>query len=443
MTSIDRFERRLPDQLDELAAARTPAYLDDVLTRTSATRQRPRWTFPERWLPMTIAFRRPWPAIPLRPVAAGLALLVLLTAAGLLGAALAPKEDDTVSLLPARSGAVVYEHDGDLWTWDPATDAHDRLVENGVWPVWAPDGEQLFFLRPDGEADLPMVLTGGRETPWGDGSLREVQAISWSPDGEAVAVASTVDGRPQVTMLRADGSAPGFSAPETDLDWPAWDPDSSSTDWRILVRSRSLNDPAARAALIRTEGKDTSARTPGSSYLEAEAVDQSVGALSVLGAEWDLLGATWNPAAGSNAVAYTQLHTLGTDAPDGNGFRVHVTDGTIDHALEFDPAADDEAWPAWDPTGNRVAFLSYEGSMGWSRVVIAASAGQWCAEGCVTFVASVPVPADGPDDLMVAWSPDGTELLVVDQDGSDVLRMHAATGAITEGGWTASYATWH
>jgi Tol biopolymer transport system component len=393
---------------------------------------------------MTIALRRPWSAPPLRLFAAGLALLVLLTAAGLLGAALAPKEeDDTVSLLPARSGGVVVESDGDLWTWDPVTDARELLVENGVWPVWAPDGERLFFLRPDGEADLPMVLDRGQATPWGDGSLREVQAISWSPDSEAVAVASMVDGRPQVSMLREGEAVPGHSLPGTILDWPAWDPDSSTASWRILVRSRSSNDPSARASLIRTEGKDGSERTSsGGAYLEAAGVDQSVGALSVLGAEWDLLGATWNPVAALNGVAYTQLHTLGTDAPDGNGFRVHVFDGTTDRALEFDPAADDEAWPAWDPTGGRVAFQSYEGSTGSSRVVIATSGGEWCPDGCLAYVASDPIPVDGPNDLMVTWSPDGTELLVVDQTGSVVRRMDAATGALTELDWSATFADW-
>src|SRR5258705_7065046 len=53
MTSFERFENRLPAMLDELAVPRLPDYADDLFARTAATRQRPGWTFPERWLPMS------------------------------------------------------------------------------------------------------------------------------------------------------------------------------------------------------------------------------------------------------------------------------------------------------------------------------------------------------------------------------------------------------
>jgi hypothetical protein len=52
MTTPSRIERNLPGILGELSAAPTPDYLDDVFARTGRMRQRPGWTFPERWLPM-------------------------------------------------------------------------------------------------------------------------------------------------------------------------------------------------------------------------------------------------------------------------------------------------------------------------------------------------------------------------------------------------------
>ena len=39
------------------AAPARPDYLDDIVAQARRTRQRPAWTFPERWLPMTIALR--------------------------------------------------------------------------------------------------------------------------------------------------------------------------------------------------------------------------------------------------------------------------------------------------------------------------------------------------------------------------------------------------
>jgi len=55
MTAFDRFdpfERRISEAIDEIAAARPPAYLDDILRLTARSAQRPRWVFPERLLTM-------------------------------------------------------------------------------------------------------------------------------------------------------------------------------------------------------------------------------------------------------------------------------------------------------------------------------------------------------------------------------------------------------
>jgi hypothetical protein len=57
MTTPTRLERNLPGILGDLSAAPAPEYLDDVFLRTGRMRQRPAWTFPERWLPMDLATR--------------------------------------------------------------------------------------------------------------------------------------------------------------------------------------------------------------------------------------------------------------------------------------------------------------------------------------------------------------------------------------------------
>ena len=59
----DGFERTLSDWLDEQAGRGVPDYLDEVLARTTRTRQRPAWSSLERWLPMDpTAPPRPRPA---------------------------------------------------------------------------------------------------------------------------------------------------------------------------------------------------------------------------------------------------------------------------------------------------------------------------------------------------------------------------------------------
>jgi hypothetical protein len=52
VTNERRFEQDLPDLLEKLALGPTPDYRDDIVQRTARIRQRPAWTFPERWIPM-------------------------------------------------------------------------------------------------------------------------------------------------------------------------------------------------------------------------------------------------------------------------------------------------------------------------------------------------------------------------------------------------------
>jgi hypothetical protein len=83
MTAAQRLDRDLPLILGDLAIGPYPDYIDDVLATTAQRRQRPAWTFPERWLPMDIAARPvPTPAFPWRQVGV-LALIASLLAVAL------------------------------------------------------------------------------------------------------------------------------------------------------------------------------------------------------------------------------------------------------------------------------------------------------------------------------------------------------------------------
>ncbi len=53
----DRLERALSEAISDLAGSSTPDYLNDILERTSRTRQRPWWTFPRRYLSMTATLK--------------------------------------------------------------------------------------------------------------------------------------------------------------------------------------------------------------------------------------------------------------------------------------------------------------------------------------------------------------------------------------------------
>ncbi len=145
----DRFQQELPDVLTAIAAPRMPDYVDDLLAQAAATRQRPRWTFPERWLPMgAIARRQPYVPIPAWRLFLVAALLLALAAAALLVTA-GSQQHVPPPFGPARNGAVLFGN-GDIYIRD-TLDGPARLVIGGPTFDFAAgftrDGTRLTFLR--------------------------------------------------------------------------------------------------------------------------------------------------------------------------------------------------------------------------------------------------------------------------------------------------------
>ena len=120
MTAFDRFDlvdARVAGAIDEIAAASRPDYLDDIFKVTAQTRQRPRWTFFERWLPMdTAAVRHSGRVrVPLRPV------LLLIIVALLAVAARPSLRVRSVAPASLRSGEqrqLAYRFNGDIYVRD-------------------------------------------------------------------------------------------------------------------------------------------------------------------------------------------------------------------------------------------------------------------------------------------------------------------------------------
>ena len=66
MNGNDRLERELTTWFADTATPRTPDWTADILAATATMRQRPRWSFPARWLPAAVVPRLP--RLTLRPV---------------------------------------------------------------------------------------------------------------------------------------------------------------------------------------------------------------------------------------------------------------------------------------------------------------------------------------------------------------------------------------
>ena len=131
--SIDRFEQDLPDLLAELAPRAVPDYRDDIVRQTTHMRQRPAWTFPERWLPMSVLTTRASAAPPIRWRIVGLVALLLLTLAAGLAFVAGSQRHLPAPFGLADNGLVTYEVNGDIYTADPVTGVAKAVTTGPEW----------------------------------------------------------------------------------------------------------------------------------------------------------------------------------------------------------------------------------------------------------------------------------------------------------------------
>jgi Tol biopolymer transport system component len=194
MNLTENLERDLAIWFADTAAPRVPDFIDDILNATAGTNQRPRWSFPERWIPMSVITlgRQTFKPLPWRTIGllAALALLIA-TAFAIVGSQ--PRLPAPFGL--AANGLVVYAKGGDIYTVDPVTGARQQIVagpENDKDPRFSLDGTRLVFMRGDDTSGVPVIADA-------DGSdlliaktdpIRGVDSenILWSPDGRSIAL---------------------------------------------------------------------------------------------------------------------------------------------------------------------------------------------------------------------------------------------------------------
>ena len=234
MTSPQRFERDLPTILGDLAMGPYPEYIDDVLVTTAQRRQRPAWTFAERWLPMVDVARQPViaPRVPWRAISLAIVAIALLLAAAAVFIGTQPRLPEPFGA--ARNGLIAYDASGDIYVADPVTGAATAIVsspETDVGPRFSRDGtrvvfermldtgrSQLYVVRSDG-SDLTLVTAEPLRLT--EGVLGERwEQYQFSPDGRSIVFASTDDVRPGISIAQRDGSG----VRRLDVGMPAYEP---------------------------------------------------------------------------------------------------------------------------------------------------------------------------------------------------------------------------
>lgn len=398
----ERLVRSLGAAFDDLAAARTPDYIEAAIERASSRPQRPAWTFPKRWLPMDLVTTRiPTARLPWRQLGV-LALIALLLAAALaVYVGSRPRLPEPFGV--AANGLVAYVDDqGAIQRVDPITGESRVLVPGpgNERPVFSPDGSRLAYLRPAATRGVDVVVAGSdgaRPIIVTTASLPSVGYLGWSPDSASIAVSVppdrlqildasapaaprvvTVDGTPLQAMAIDD-----FNASPLDLFRPP-------AGQEIMF----VGSTSAGPALFVADADGTAARPiidPETSAVPYSAIDTP----------------QWSPDGTRIAVALA--------APDDpNAWRIHIlnADGSGLRALSMDPRSRSEAHPSWSPDGTRVALQR------WYRN----DACGYCETQAITVVGvedgnEVQVGVINVDGYTGwSWSPDGTSILEVAQN---------------------------
>jgi Tol biopolymer transport system component len=429
MTAFDRFdpfEQRITAAIDEIAAARRPEYLGEILAQTAQTSQRPRWTFPGRWLPAA-ALRDRWAVVrmPSRPLL--LVLLALLLAAAIGAAIVGSLTRGPSPFGLADNGLVGYATNGDLYVRDSLS-TDPRLI------IGSPDPEIGPWFSPDGRRFLFIRTTDGRDHLWvarADGSdvrpvLSDILVASnwaWAPDSRTIAVVNDVNGVSGLSLIDTETGRVrpmdlGAAAPLPDLAFRP--PDGSELLVRVATGTTGVD-----FAIVPVDGGE-----PRLLGLRSE---------MLFGQQWENSGPVWS--LDGERIAYNRVER---DPETGyEHFRVYTVrpDGSDDIPIPGPPQPRiHEAWPTYSPDGASILVHRWTwnwegGGAGWIAVLP--------ADGSRSARNIGPrVPGGQDTGLSKTWAPDGTRVLLRAENTRQVFSVDPVTNEWERLPWTEELPDW-
>jgi Tol biopolymer transport system component len=434
MSTIRPLETRLPDVLEELSAPRTPAYFDDILGQVGRTRQRPRWTFIERWLPVTTISERfaTTPRVQTRLVlAVAMLLLALAVSALLIAGSQRPSVPAPFGI--AANGEVAFTGGNGAILVGNAVDGTSAVLLDGMGherPVFSPDGTKLAFLQTTNDEHTPDLVVsdanGHDPVVVTTDGMTDIRYVGWSPDSRRIVVVTSagrllafdaVRGAQPTTVLDSISVGDGYNIDLADLFRPP-------TGDEILT---AYDGPGGYGLYRRPlDGGAPIA------VLTSAATTEPFGRLEA---------ASWSP--DGSRIVFTivpsgeEIGRAWIINADGTGLRQLTT------VEVSDPISIAEAHMAWSPDGTRIAiqrwFADSDTGDGGPRPITIADV----ASGTDHEVG--PLNVNGY--VSWGWSPDGSSIVEVPQqpspDADTVIIVDAGTGEVTRPGWDAgSAATW-
>jgi Tol biopolymer transport system component len=404
MTTERRFDRELPELLARLDEGPMPDYRDFVVRQTATMRQRPAWTFPERWLPMDITTRRLAVARPVnwRLLAVAAVVLLAVVAAALVAAGSRPRLP-APPYGPAANGLIAYESLGDIWLGDPDSATSRPIVagaEVDTVPRFSRDGTKLFFMRlaPFSGHQLMLADPDGTHIRAASPEIfSEISGGDWSGDGRFLLIASRVGGRQTMSIIdTVDGSVRRI-----DVGMEVFDPTFRPPNGRQIAFSVGEGSRAA-IYVVETDGGAPVKLADGG-------------------------GPVYSP--DGSRIAYGRSYQPAVAA---NETRVMNADGSDDHIVGDRPDVQYQGTPVWSPDGTRLLVFRNSQRTGQVLAVVPADGSDPGREFHVAFVGGFGGLAWSPDGSLVVATPadetaEATLLNVVDGTSHYVPRWYVET----------------
>lgn len=412
----ERLNRELPGLLDEISLPAVPEYLDDILSQTARMRQRPGWTFPERWLPMDIAVQRPAGVrqLPWRTVGI-LALLgaLLATAIAVIGSR-QPRLPTPFGL--AANGSLVYDRDGDIFIAD-ADATHERLLiggeTNDYAATWSRDGTKLFFGRDVLAGVLVMTADAdGRNVRELSAPLVDTGSFDLSPTSTQLAIEQTVSRRRTISILSLTGDRAERDLEIGDLvpaGFVGWRPPAG--DEVIFLATTAGSYATLGVYSIRPDGA-------GLRQLAVQRGESAPGQDDPT--QYSFQDMKLSP--DGRTAAYWNWET--TVEPPHTCF-IHLLDLTTGHdrRMSYDPAATCELTPNFTPDGSTIVAERQGVEEGMAQLFVA------LADGSAPHLLGSAYPYSSRRGF--ALSPDGTTVLLVPVDSTGQ-AISIADGSVHE-----------
>jgi len=214
-------------------------------------------------------------------------------------------------------------------------------------PRWSPDGKELLFVAPGGEAgglDIWKMPVDGSAAPLNITNRKGKETDpAWSPDGKKIAFTedNRGDGVYQLYVMNADGSGVYKLSYDQDEASPTWSP---KMDWLGFV----MNIAGNRIFYLRAPSNPAAATPAPPYYVTPVPYDK----FDLKGNLGQVADPAWSP--DGNWIAYTSVR-LNNERVQVARFPIRVVDQDIIPLA----VSGRNMSPAWSPDSQWIVFVSY------------------------------------------------------------------------------------